>query len=205
MELRRPLIESKPMGVAAKPLTWDDIKDWPEDAGHRTELVHGELVMSPSPNSPHQRCVSLLTIRLGGAALESNWGEVISGPMDVVLASGIVFQPDLLFVRADRSHIIEHTHIAGPPDICVEIISEGNRTHDTVVKFKEYAARGVPEYWLVDLREREISTWRNADGEYELIGRASPGELVSSVMLPELQLDPAQVLPSEPPSFSARS
>ena len=33
------------MSVAAKKLTWDDIKDWPEDAG-RTEIVDGELVMS---------------------------------------------------------------------------------------------------------------------------------------------------------------
>ena len=201
----KPLVESKLMGVAAKPLTWDDIKDWPEDAGYRTELVHGELVVSPSPTSPHQRCVALLTIRLGSAALESNWGEVISGPMDVVLASGVVFQPDLLFVRAERSQIIEHTHIAGPPDICVEIISEGNRTHDTVVKFQDYARYGVPEYWLVDLREREISTWRNANRSYELIGRASAGEKVQSLVLPELELDPAQALPSEPPSSSGRS
>ena len=193
------------MGVAANPLTWDDIKDWPEDAGYRTELVHGELVVSPSPTSPHQRCVTQLTIELGIAARRSNWGEVISGPMDVVLASGMVFQPDLLFVRADRCHIIEHTHVAGPPDICVEIVSEGNRTHDTVVKFKEYAAHGVPEYWLVDLRERQISTWRNADGEYQLIGRASQGKKIRSLVLPELKLDPAQVLPSEPPSFSGRS
>ncbi len=36
------------MSVAAKKLTWDDIKDWPEDAG-RTEIVDGELVISPTP------------------------------------------------------------------------------------------------------------------------------------------------------------
>lgn len=184
------------MGVAANPLTWDDIKDWPEDAGSRTELVHGELVVSPSPTSPHQRCITALTLELGLAVRQSASGELVSGPMDVVLEPGVVFQPDLLFVRADRLSIIEHTHIAGPPDICIEVISEGNRTHDTVVKFRDYSRYGVTEYWLVDLREREISTWRNSAGEFELIGRAAPGGLVASQVLPDLELDPGQVLPN---------
>jgi len=46
------------MGVAVKKLTWDDIKDLPEYHG-RTEVVDGELVVSPVPSHRHQRTCTL--------------------------------------------------------------------------------------------------------------------------------------------------
>ncbi len=182
------------MSVAAKPLTWDDIKDWPEDSSQRTELVHGELVMSPAPGTPHQRCVSRLMIALGVYLEEKSLGEVISGPVDVVLAPSLVYEPDLCYISHSRLGIIRETHIAGAPDLCIEIISESNRTHDTVVKYRDYAEYGVSEYWLVDLREGEIVSLRNDGGQFSVIGRAGPGDRVRSAVLPGLDLDPKAAL-----------
>lgn len=189
------------MSVAAQPLTWDVIRDWPYDPARRFELVEGELVMSPSPVPEHQICVANLTMLLLQHVKQNKLGTVMPAPMDVVLAPNAVFQPDLLFIRADRRSIIHKTHVAGPPDLCVEVISESNRTHDTVVKFHEYARREVAEYWLVDVREREISSWKAGHGRYELIGRARPGEKLPSLVLPGLDLDPASALPAEGPEF----
>ena len=53
------------MGIAVKRLSWEDIKDLPESAG-RTEIVDGELVVSPTPASRHQRICTLLGLSLGG-------------------------------------------------------------------------------------------------------------------------------------------
>jgi Uma2 family endonuclease len=75
----------------------------------------------------------------------------------------------------------------------VEVISEWNRTHDTVVKYQHYASYGVAEYWLVDTREAEISTWKNQAGEFSLIGRARSGQFVTSVVLPELRLNAVRI------------
>jgi Uma2 family endonuclease len=111
----------------------------------------------------------------------------------VILAPDVVYVPDICFVRQDRLDIVQD-RIHGAPDLCVEIVSEPNRTHDTVVKFSDYAKYGVREYWLVDPREREISTWRLVGEHYELIGRASPGGCVESSVLEGLELDPAAVL-----------
>ncbi len=182
------------MSVAAKPLTWDDIKDWPEDSSQRTELVHGELVMSPAPGTPHQCCVAELVIELGNHARDQDLGKVIPGPVDVVLAPRLVYEPDICFVSRSREGIIRETHIAGAPDLCIEIISESNRTHDTVVKYRDYAEYGVSEYWLVDLREGEIVSLRNDGGQFSVIGRARPGDRVRSAVLPGLDLDPKAAL-----------
>jgi Uma2 family endonuclease len=181
------------MSVVAQPLTWDDIKDWPVDAGQRTELVHGELVVSPSPTSDHQIIVNNLIVELNHHVLGQSLGQVIPGPIDVVFRRDLVYVPDLCFVSKHRLNIIGPQYIEGPPDLCVEVISESNRTHDTVVKYQHYARYGVAEYWLVDTREAEISTWKNQGGEFSLIGRARSGQFVTSAVLPELRLNAVRI------------
>ncbi len=181
------------MSVVAQPLTWDDIKDWPVDAGRRTELVHGELVVSPSPTSDHQIIVNSLIVELNLHVRSQELGQVVPGPIDVVLGPDLVYVPDICFVAKERLKILRPTHIEGPPDLCVEVISESNRTHDTVVKFQHYAGRGVAEYWLVDAREAEISTWKNEGGEFSLIGRARSGQFVVSAVFADLRLNAARI------------
>ena len=181
------------MSVVAQPLTWDDIRDRPEDAGRRTEIVLGELVVSPSRTSDHQIIVKQILVALALHAQQGELGEVIPGPVDVVLKPDLVYVPDICFIAKNRLAMVRPTHIEGPPDLCVEVISESNRTHDTVVKFQHYARHAVAEYWLVDLREAEISTWRNGGGEFSLLGRARSGQFVVSSVLPDLRLNAARV------------
>ena len=181
------------MSVIVKKLTWDEIKDFPESHG-RTEIVDGELVVSPTPSGAHQRICTLLGIRIGTFVLEHNLGEFYSSPYHVVLAEHVNYEPDLCFIREDRLHIIQETFIDGPPDLVIEVISESNRTHDTVVKFGDYARYGVQEYWLVDPRTGLITTWRLDGSGYVLLSRSGTGDRIITRVLGALELDPAQVL-----------
>jgi Uma2 family endonuclease len=104
------------------------------------------------------------------------------------------YEPDLCFIRKQREFIVKEKFIDGPPDLIIEVISESNRTHDTVVKFQNYAQHGVAEYWLVDPRDNEISTWRQNGDQYLLLGRASPGGCVLTEVLNGLELDSGRVL-----------
>ena len=99
--------------------------------------------------------------------------------MHVILASHVHYEPDLCFITNQRQHIVKEKFIDGPPDLIIEVISESNRTHDTVVKFRHYAQYSVEEYWLVDPRDSEISTWRLEGAEYWLLGRRAPEGLLS--------------------------
>jgi Uma2 family endonuclease len=184
------------VGVAVKKLSWEDIKDLPESFG-RTEIVDGELVVSPTAGSRHQRICSALGASLFSHVEAKRAGVVFSSPMHVILAEHTHYEPDLCFVARERRSIVKESYIEGPPDLVIEIISESNRTHDTVVKFRDYARFGVPEYWLVDPRENLISTWRLEGGRYELLGRAASGDQVASLVLPELRLDASQVLAAD--------
>ena len=184
------------MPVAEKKLTWDDIKDWPVDVSRRTELFDGRLEVSPTPGSSHGMAGSDLGGILWNHVRERKLGRVFLAPIDVVLAPDCVCEPDLCFVRAERLEIIKATHIAGPPDLCIEIISQSSRRRDEVTKYARYARYGVAEYWLVDLHKRSIRTFQEKERRYQLLADVREGDLVVSAVFPELRLDPAEVFPS---------
>ena len=181
------------VSVIVKKLSWDEIKDLAESHG-RTEIVDGELVVSPTPSGPHQRICTLLRIRIGNFVLDKDLGEFYSSPYHVVLAEHLNYEPDLCFIRKDRRHIAQETFIEGPPDLAIEVISESNRAHHTVVKFRDYARYGVQEYWLVDRRAGLITTWGLAGSEYALLSQSGRGDRVISRVPEGFELDPSQVL-----------
>lgn len=183
------------MSATLRRLTWEDIKDLPESGAKRTELVDGELIVSPAASSRHQRICTELGLEVGMFLRNHNLGDLFSSPMHVVLDEHAHYEPDLCFVAKERLSIIGENYISGPPDLIVEVISESNRSHDTVVKFNDYQRYGVKEYWLVDPRENHIRVFTLQGSAYQVLGIYAAGDRVQSRAFPGLDLDPASVLP----------
>ena len=184
------------MATALHLYTWNDIKDLPESAG-RTEIVNGDLIMSPTPAGSHQRICTELGATIAPLVKRRDLGVFYSSPFHVIFDAHVHYEPDLCFVSKDRLDIIQENYINGPPDLIIEVISEGNRTHDTVVKFRHYEKYGVKEYWLVDQRDRLISVYALRDSKYERLGAHAPGDSLHSEVLPNLSFDPASVFPDD--------
>ena len=168
------------MSVAVKKLTWEDIQDFPEYHG-RTEIVDGQLVMSPLPAPLHQ----LISQRLGEAIApfvqSRDLGVFFSLPVHVILDEHVHYEPDLSFLAKGRLRDLRVAAIHGAPDLILEVISESNRKHDTVTKFQDYERYGVREYWLVDPAARVIEVWHREGGKYGSLGRFGAGERVGQV------------------------
>ncbi len=107
-----------PWGVA---LTYEDLQNLPED-GHRYELLDGTLLVTPSPNHAHQRCVHSLAVVLRDAAPPDL--EVIIAPFDWLIGPRTSFEPDILVAR--RADIGER-NLPLPPVLAVEVLSPSNR------------------------------------------------------------------------------
>lgn len=146
-------------------LTYDDYCLIPDD-GKRYEVVHGELHMSPSPVIRHQSIVVRLTILLGTFIEKTQIGRLLIAPIDVILSEHNVVQPDVLFISKERLSIISDKNVQGVPDLLVEILSEGNRRHDEVVKRKLYESFGVGEYWVIDPALETIKVYRLEEGRF---------------------------------------
>lgn len=72
------------------------------------------------------------------------------------LAEDNVVQPDIIFIRKERLHIVTDKNVKGRPDVVVEILSETTQDKDRKLKRRIYERFGIPEYWIVDPREHTI-------------------------------------------------
>lgn len=58
--------------------------------------------------------------------------------------------------------------------LAVEVLSDGTRRIDRVLKFSEYAEAGIPHYWIIDLDpSTTLTAYLLVDGEYELAAEAT--------------------------------
>ena len=180
------------MPVALKKLTWSDIEDMPETHS-RTELVDGELVVTPVASLWHQEICARLGAALRTFVQSRGLGNLFDRPAHVILSEHVHYEPDLCFIAKGRVVDFDSPYFEGAPDLIVEVISESNRSHDTVVKYRDYERHGVGEYWLVDPRDKHIRVYVLEGGKYQLLGVYTAGENVRSRTLDGLQLDPGAV------------
>jgi Uma2 family endonuclease len=144
-------------------MTADEFETWdaPDD-GQRYELLDGVVVVSPSPLLPHQGLLGDLYVLLRAACPPTM--RVYLAPLDVRLSDRTVAQPDLLVVRAEDAH---GRKLAGTPLMVAELLSDGTRGHDLLVKRARYEAAGVPSYWIVEPETAEFAVLELEDGRYE--------------------------------------
>jgi Uma2 family endonuclease len=175
--------------------TYEDWLKLPDD-GYRYEVIDGVLYVSPPPLIRHQR-ISIRFVDLFLAFLKLHLlGEVLYAPVGVRLPNQPVpFQPDIVFVRSERLHIIGENYIEGVPDLVVEILSPSNWLYDRREKMRVYQEAGVPEYWIVDHRAETIEIYVLEQAIYELAGQYSRSEVAASRVLPGFKVPLEEILP----------
>ena len=104
--------------------------------------------------------------------VENSLGEVYVAPFDVKLSETEVYQPDLLFISADRLTIIAEQQVNGAPDLVVEVLSPATGYYDLTKKRRVYEVSGVKEYWIVDPIECTVEVLENVEGTYETVAKA---------------------------------
>lgn len=174
--------------------TADRTKEWTVDdylllgeMNTPCQLINGELIMSPSPSPLHQLVSSNLNDILKSAAKKVK-GVVFYSPIDLYINKKNVFQPDLVFISADRRKIITEKGIEGVPDLVVEVISPSNSYSDRYEKKNQYQQFGITEYWIVDPGNETLEIYSGANWEKPVLYLAGEGEVTSSI-LPHLAFD----------------
>jgi Uma2 family endonuclease len=148
-------------------LTYEDYVFLPND-GRRYEILEGELSATPPPSTKHQTVSGNLLVLLSQHIRERNLGKLFHAPIDLILESSSVLQPDLLFVSSAHEHIITERAIEGVPDLVLEILSPTTTRTDRVTKAQIYARYHVPSYWIVDPEKQNIEIYLLEGAAYRL-------------------------------------
>ena len=139
--------------------------------GTLAELINGVIYMSPSPVRNHQKIVTRLAGRMDSFAEQNDLGGVYVAPFDVYLDyHSNAVQPDIIFVAKKNLSIIGG-HIHGVPDLVVEVLSQGNKSHDLIKKKDLYQRFGIKEYWIIDPETKEAIGFEHILGNYNEFAR----------------------------------
>ncbi len=169
------------MHTTTKKISAREYENLPE--GPPSQLINGEVIMSPSPSALRQLIVGELYSLLKNYVTQKTYGTVILSPIDVFLSETDVFQPDIIFISNENKDIIRK-NIKGIPDLIVEVLSPSTAYYDLVYKKNMYEEKGVKEYWTVDYEGKGIEVYENVDGKFILFSKARvSGSFVSKILL----------------------
>ena len=65
----------------------------------------------------------------------------------------------------------------------MEVLSETTEKNDRGVKFEDYAANGIAEYWIMDAEARTVEQFRLENQVYRLHRLARDGDRVTSIVV----------------------
>ena len=171
-------------------LTYDDFLLFPDD-GKRHELIDGEHYVTPSPNVRHQEISGRLYLLIGTWLRDHPVGRIFYAPLDVLFSRFDVVEPDLLYMSNERAaEVLTEKHVAGVPELVIEIGSPGTRRRDETLKRRLYERCGVSEYWIVDPDVDAVRIFRRTDEGFsrpqELSLEAS--DVLTTALLPGLEI-----------------
>ncbi len=193
-------------------LTLEEYLAYDDGTDTQYELVDGELVEMP-PETDRNNLISLyllseflkfVPIRLirhkdtelvviGNRSHKDTELVVIGNRTRVRLPDLMILTQELLTTLAGRRATI--TPDMPSPIMVVEVVSPGKVNEDRDYRYKrsEYAARGIPEYWIVDADKERVTLLTLVDGLYEETVFQGK-DLIRPVTFPTLDLTAAQVL-----------
>jgi Uma2 family endonuclease len=151
----------------------------------RVELIEGKLIDMPPIGSPHagkvNRINTLLSRIIGRKA-------IIALQNPVRLGRRSEPQPDITILRP-RDDFYEKSH-PQPKDVLLLIeVADTTVRYDREVKSLLYAAYGIPEVWLIDLRAKRVEVYLqpSKDGYRQRL-RPMNDERLTLSLLPDVSI-----------------
>lgn len=161
----------------------------------RVELLDG-IIVAMAPQQPMHaatvwRINGKLTRLVADRAMVRSQLPLLAGALSVP-------EPDIAVVP-NRADEWQSSH----PDLCILAVevADSSLPQDRITKSRIYAAAGVRDYWVVNLRKRCVEWYSDPDREsrvYRASGIASGDEALPPTAL-DLQLNAEELFPPAPP------
>ena len=152
-----------------------------DQTNHFVEFTEGYVEVLPMPTRKHQAISRFLFLALL-TCVQRLGGTVFYAPLRVRVAPGRFREPDLVLLLDVNDPRNQNAFWLGA-DLVVEIVSPDHVERDTVLKRTDYAAAGIPEYWIVNPVEETITVLQLEGSSYVAHGVFCRGEMATSVLL----------------------
>ena len=184
-------------------VTFADYLTYFDGSDTKYELVDGELVAMSLATGKHGGITKFLERDLDGEIERTGLPWIaLQGIVGVRCPRGIgldtVRIPDVVVMQRDDWQALQEREAVidfdlSAPLLVIEVISPSTKNIDYRTKRTEYAARDIPEYWIIDPLEAKVTVLINSDGWYDITEFFDSDRLISATF-PELQLTPQMIL-----------
>ena len=125
----------------------------------KAEFINGEVVLHSPAQLRHLQVTRRLALLLGTFVQRHRLGEVLIEKA-MIEATRNDYEPDVVFFGRVQADTFTPDQLLLPmPDFIVEVLSPSTEKRDRGVKFRDYAAHGVREYWIVDAEAGVVETY----------------------------------------------
>ena len=137
------------------------------------------------PKYSHQKILRYLLRLLEAFVFGQQLGEVMFAPLRVRIRRNLYREPDIIFMKTENLSRCGKDQWEGA-DLVMEIVSPDERSYerDWEEKRRDYAAAGIPEYWVIDPQLELITVFTLGQREYQIHGEFRRGAQATSVLLP---------------------
>jgi Uma2 family endonuclease len=165
----------------------------------RVELLAGVVVTMAPRNPPHEAAVNHAFRALLRAVGER---ATVRCQSSLVLGAHSVPEPDVAVCPgADASYDDVHPTTA----LLLVEVADSSLAQDRITKSALYAAAAVPEYWIVNLRERHVEIRRAPraeTAEYTEVFIHLEGDAIELAALPGVIVAVGELLPQRGPKMA---
>lgn len=158
-------VEAMKVQYAEQPIPFERFLDLTYDTG--IELINGVLVEKPMVQLTHEKLLLWLLTMLHLFTRQRDLGVVFGSRTAVEINAFGGRLPDLLFVRKERSSILQERAVYGAPDLVIELVSPNDRPSGLIALETDYRSIGVPEIVFIDQQKKRVRVIRKRDDDYE--------------------------------------
>ena len=176
-------------GAAGMVLTPDEFDAAEFEEGHRYELIHGVLIVSPAPLPQERSPTDCLGYWLRSYQDNHPQGWSLDDTLpehDVLVGDDRRRAARVIWAGLGRQPRVDET-----PTIVIEFVSAGRRnlTRDYETKRREYLDIGVREYWVFNRFRRTLTVFQ-AGGKKVVLGE---DQVYTTPLLPGFELRLAEL------------
>jgi Uma2 family endonuclease len=136
--------------------------------GDKVEFINGEVVLHSPVKLAHNDASFSLAMLLRAFVNKHRLGKVGHEKLMISLSRND-YEPDVCYWSKEKAAQFQPDQLRFPaPDFVAEVLSESTEAIDRGVKFEDYAAHEVGEYWIVDPTGQTVEQYLLEEGQYKL-------------------------------------
>lgn len=149
----------------------------------KAEFINGKIVLHSTVMLRHSKASENILMLLKTYVRKYHLGLVSHEKIMIKLTRND-YEPDVCFFKNETAKNFKEDQCLFPaPNLVVEVLSKSTEKNDRGIKFKDYEAHKIEEYWIVDTKQKTLEQYQlNTNHQYELRVKSNNGKINSTAV-----------------------